>query len=185
MPTYVSMLRGINVSGQKLIKMGTLKKLYEALGFENVITYVQSGNVVFKSENQNSTLLEQILSDKIKDDFGYEVFVFVMTVEQLNNIVERNPLVNGADKVISSMYVTFLSIDPDMIGKEAIEVKKQDDEDLVFSNQAVYLYCPNGYGRTKLTNKLIESKLNVVATTRNWKTVNAMLEIALQRTSKS
>lgn len=87
MPTYVSMLRGINVSGQKLIKMGTLKKLYEALGFENVITYVQSGNVVFKSENQNSTLLEQILSDKIKDDFGYEVFVFVMTVEQLNNIV--------------------------------------------------------------------------------------------------
>lgn len=184
MPIYVSMLRGINVSGQKLIKMDALKKLYEALGFENVITYVQSGNVVFESENQHSTLLEQILSDKIKDDFGYEVYIFVMSIEKLKNIIARNPLVNGAYKEDSNMYVTFLSVDPNMIGKEAIEVKKQDSEDIVFSNEAVYLYCPNGYGKTKLTNKLIESKLNVVATTRNWKTVNALLNIALQRTSK-
>ena len=179
------MLRGINVSGQKLIKMEALKRLYEALGFENVITYVQSGNVVFESESQHSTLIEQILSDKIKDDFGYEVAVFVITVEQLSKIVERNPLVYGTGKEVSSLYVTFLSPYPDMIGKEDIEVKKQEGEDIIFSNEAVYLYCPNGYGTTKLTNKLIESKLNVVATTRNWKTVNALLEIALQRTSKS
>jgi uncharacterized protein (DUF1697 family) len=185
MPTYISMLRGINVSGQKLMKMEVLKRLYEALGFENVITYLQSGNVVFESESRNSTLLKQLLSDKIKDDFGYEVAVFVMTIEQLCKIIERNPLVYGIGKEVSSMYITFLSPDPDMTGKKDIEVKKQEGEDIIFSNEAVYLYCPNGYGSTKLTNKLIESKLNVDATTRNWKTVNALLEIALQRTSKS
>lgn len=178
MPIYISLLRGINVSGQKLMKMDALKKLYCSLGFEDVLTYVQSGNVIFRSENQSFKLLEELLSDKIKDEFGYEVYVFVMNVEQLHEIIKQNTLAYSAANDITSLYVTFLSQAFDIRGKRAVEIKKQESEDIVFGHKVVYIYCPDGYGRTKLTNKLIESKLNVIATTRNWKTVNALLELA-------
>lgn len=181
MPTYISMLRGINVSGQKLIKMDALKNLYESLGFEEVITYVQSGNVVFRAEECDTKLLAQKLSVKIKEVFEFDVDVIVKTINDYQLIVDRNPLVKDSDKELSSMYVTFLSSIPEKVDLKALEAKKQEDEEVVISDEVIYLYCPGGYGKTKLTNNFFESKLKVVATTRNWKTVNALLEIALRK----
>jgi len=180
MTTYISILRGINVSGQKLIKMDVLRKLYENLGFRNVTTYVQSGNVIFKGDDFEPTDLEQKISRQIKKDFGFEVPIFVLTIDKLKQIIYNNPFLNDPNKEHSFMHVTFLSSNAGYYEKETFESKKQDEEQISFSENAIYLYCPNGYGRTKLTNNFFESKLKVVATTRNWKTTNEIFKIANQ-----
>ena len=181
MPAYISMLRGINVSGQKLIKMDALKNLYESLDFEEVITYVQSGNVVFRAEACDAKTLAQKLSVKIKEVFDFDVEVIVKTVDDFHLIVDSNPFKSDFDKETFGIYITFLSSVPDKIDRTALEIKRSEDEEVVIFNDVVYLNCPCGYGKTKLTNNFFESKLKVVATTRNWKTVNALLGISLRK----
>jgi len=177
MPTYISILRGINVSGQKLIKMDALRKLYENLNFLNVTTYVQSGNVIFTTNDIELHELEQKIYHQIEKEFGFEVPVIVLTVDKLKHIIENNPFLNDPDKDPAYLHVTFLSSKSGNYDMRAIENKKQEGEEVSFSDNAVYLYCPNGYGRTKLTNNFIEAKLKVGATTRNWKTTNELFKI--------
>ena len=177
MTTYISMLRGINVSGQKLIKMDALRKLYENLGFINVITYLQSGNVIFTNKDQDPDKLGQIIRREIQKNFGFEVPVIVLTVDNLKQIIDHNPFIKDSNRDQSSLYVTFLSSKPDQFDTKVIEDKKQDKEEIIFSDNAVYLYCPDGYGRTKLSNNFLEAKLKVDATTRNWKTTNELYKI--------
>ena len=178
--TYISILRGINVSGQKLIKMDALRKLYEDLGFHNVTTYVQSGNVVFKGEDSELNNLEQRISQQIEKDFGFEVPIIVLTIDKLKQIINNNPFQNDLNKDHSYLHVTFLSSNPDHYDKETIESKKQNEEEISFSENAIYLYCPKGYGRTKMNNNFLEAKLKVLATTRNWKTTKELFKIAQQ-----
>ena len=182
MTTYISILRGINVSGHNLIKMDALRKLYENLGFQNVTTYVQSGNVVFTGNDIEVNELEQRITQQIEKDFGFNVPVIVLTLSKLKQIIENNPLLKNHNNNIDIAYlhVTFLSSKPDHYDQKKIEDKKQDEEEICFSDNAVYLYCPNGYGRTKLTNNFLEAKLKVGATTRNWKTTTELLKIAQQ-----
>lgn len=177
MTTYISMLRGINVSGQKLIKMEALRKLYENLGFINVITYLQSGNVIFTNKDQDPDKLGQIIRREIQKNFGFEVPVIVLTVDKLKQIIDHNPFINDSNKDQSSLYVTFLLSKPDQFDAKVIVDKKQDMEEIIFSDNAVYMYCPDGYGRTKLSNNFFEAKLKVDATTRNWKTTNELYKI--------
>ena len=178
MTIYISILRGINVSGQKLIKMDALRKMYENLGFRNVTTYVQSGNVVFSSDVIEPCILEGKISQQIEKVFGFIVPVIVMTSEKLKQIIDNNPFLKDANKDQAFLHVTFLSSKPSNYDQKAIEVKKQEGEDLSFSDDAIYLYCPNGYGNTKLTNNLFETKLKVRATTRNWKTTNELYKMS-------
>lgn len=180
METYISILRGINVSGQKLIKMDALRKRYENLGFHNVTTYVQSGNVVFVANDLEINRLEQTISQQIEKDFGFDVPVIVLTIENLKGIIGNNPFFDDPNKDPSFLHVTFLSSKPGHYDPKTIEAKKQSGEEILFADNAVYLYCPSGYGRTKLTNNFLEMKLKVRATTRNWKTVNELLKIANQ-----
>ena len=177
MITYISILRGINVSGQKLIKMDTLRKLFENLGFNNVLTYVQSGNVIFRSNDIELCQLEQKISLQIEKDFGFDVTVIILTVDKLKYIIDNNPFTKNPDKDPAFLHVTFLSSKPDNFDPKAIENKKQEGEEISFSDNAVYLYCPNGYGRTKLTNNFLEAKLKAGATTRNWKTTNELFKM--------
>jgi uncharacterized protein (DUF1697 family) len=178
MHTYISLLRGINVSGQRLIKMEALRALFSALEFNHVTTYLQSGNVVFTTGEQNSKVLEQLIARKIHSDFGFEVPVIVMKAEAFATIVEANPLAKDTQKDSSFLHVTFLSEPPVKFDKELLFEKKQTEEEIEFTADAIYLYCPGGYGRTKLTNTFLEAKLNVSATTRNWKTSTALLELS-------
>jgi len=180
MKTYISILRGINVSGQKLIKMDVLRKMVENLGFEKVKTYVQSGNVVFKAEETSFKEMEEKISAQIEKDFGFQVPVIVLDAEKLKQIIESNPFLKDTEKEVNFMHVTFLSNKPNEFDKKSIEDKKQEKEEIRFTDHAVYLYCPNGYGKTKITNNFIETKLKVLATTRNWKTTNELLRIALE-----
>jgi uncharacterized protein (DUF1697 family) len=180
MKTYISILRGINVSGHKLIKMEALRTSYENMGFSNVKTYVQSGNVIFSYEDIEINKLEEQIFQQIKKDFGFDVPIIVLSVEKLEEIIKSNPLRKDKSKEESFMHVTFLASKSETNNFDAIEEKKQDNEDIVFSDYAVYLYCPNGYGNTKLNNNFIETKLKVRATTRNWKTTNELFQIAKQ-----
>ena len=181
MITYISILRGINVSGQKLIKMDALRKLYENLGFHNVTTYLQSGNVIFRSNDIDTHKLEQKIFRQIEKEFGFEVPIIVLSIEKLKYVIDNNPFLKDTNKEIAFLHVTFLSSKPDSYDPKVIEGKKLEGEDVFFSDEAVYLYCPNGYGRTKLTNNFLETKLKVGATTRNWKTTNELLNLSQNR----
>jgi uncharacterized protein (DUF1697 family) len=178
MTTYISILRGINVSGQKLIKMDALKKTFENLKLENVRTYIQSGNVIFSGNETNEKELEEKIGKQIETDFGYHVPVIVLTAEKLKQLIEQNPFAKDTEKEIGFLHVTFLAGKPQQDDIKSIEDKKQKGEEIQISDKAVYLYCPHGYGKTKLTNSFIEGKLKVKATTRNWKTTNELLSMA-------
>jgi uncharacterized protein (DUF1697 family) len=177
MPTYVAMFRGINVGSDKIVKMERLRASFEALGFDSVRTYVQSGNVVFKSEQNSPARLSKKIEEKIQRDFGFSVPVLVKTSKEIEQIVSDNPLVKEKGIDHSKLHVTFLSDAPPKAAVEALEPLARGSERFRISNREIYLCCPDGYGRTKLSNNAIEKKLSVVATTRNWRTVNALLEM--------
>jgi len=177
MTTYISFLRGINVSGQKLIKMDALRTMYAALTFENIKTYVQSGNVIFCTAEIEASILEEKISRQIKITFGFDVPVVVLTADCLSDTIKNNPLAADESKDKAFLHVTFLADKPKALMPDILLTKKQDGEEIHFSDNAIYLFCPNGYGQTKLTNNFIESKLKVAATTRNWKTMNEILKI--------
>jgi len=122
--------------------------------------------------------LVTLISHQIKSDFGFEVPVLVLHATELREIVEKNPFTSDQNRDFRSIYITFLSSKPDQIDPEILHHKKVIGEELSLTEKAVYLYCPNGYGKTKLTNIFIENKLRVRATTRNWKTTNELLLIA-------
>lgn len=175
MKTYISILRGINVSGQNLIKMNALKEAYTDLGLKNVNTYIQSGNVIFQSEEGE---LKQKISEQIQKRFGFEVPLIILSVDDLKQIVENSPYKDDVTKDISHLYVTVLSsklVNPNI---ELAKAKQSPKEEFVVIENIVYLYCPNGYGKTKLTNVFWENLLKMKATTRNWKTINELLRIA-------
>ena len=181
MNTYISILRGINVSGKKNISMGPLRKMYEETGFKNVISYVQSGNIIFNDSTGLPSDLGKIISDRILVKFRIEVPVIVMTIETLKDIVENNPFISDPSKDPGFFHITFLADTPAAIDLEEIAAKKSAGEEAVVMGNTVYLYCPNGYGRTKLNNNFLENRLKVSATTRNWKTTNELLRIAQEK----
>lgn len=175
MKTYVSMLRGINVSGQKKIKMHELKTLYQSLDLKEVKTYIQSGNIVFRCPNTNSKELKKEIERKIKESFGFNIAVLIRTKDEFERVIERNPFLK---KDITKLHVTFLSDYQKKVPIKDINSVKEKSEEFSISGSEIYLFCPNGYGKSKLSNNFFEKKLNVSATTRNWKTVNKLLSIA-------
>lgn len=175
MNTYISMLRGINVAGKKRIKMDELKALYESLGFKNVKTYIQSGNVVFQCSDSNASKLVKKIGEEIKQSFGLTVTVVIRTKEEYKQVIKRNPF---QDKDLSKLHITFLSESVENPPIKRLEMAKSGMEEFDLSGKEIYLFCPNGYGRTKLTNNFFEKQLNISATTRNWRTVNALSAMA-------
>jgi len=178
MKTYISMLRGINVSGQKKIRMVELRSLYEALGMENVQTYVQSGNVVFDSPEQVATKLRESIEAQIESAFGFSVPVLIRTGDEFRRVIENHPFA-GEEAV--RVLVTFLYERPEKSKLEELSHYKDKVDAFAIGDQEIYLFCPGGYGKTKLSNTFFEKKLDVVATTRNWKSVNALYQMAHER----
>lgn len=174
MNTYISILRGINVSGKNIIKMADLRLQLEFLGFDGVITYIQSGNIVFKSEEQNSDKLQTVIRNHIKSKYGFIIPVLVLKPEYIKSIIDTLPF---TDIDPTKLHVTFLSTKCSNPPIDQIMDKKNGSELVHITEDAVYIYCPDGYGKTKLNNNFLEKKLNVTATTRNWKTVNKLLEL--------
>ena len=180
MQTFISILRGINVSGQKKILMTDLKILFESLDFKGIATYIQSGNVVFKSDSKISDIqLSKKIEKAISAKYHFEVPVIIRSSDELKNIISQNPFVKEKSIDLKKLHVTFLSETPN---KEKIDQIKQTDflpDRFVIKGNEIYLHIPDSYGETTLSNKFFENKLKVSATTRNWNTVNKLFEMTV------
>ncbi|WP_438710980.1 DUF1697 domain-containing protein [Aquimarina muelleri] len=182
MKTYIALLRGINVSGQKKIKMADLKSMLENLGFTSVTTYIQSGNVIFMNEEKNTKDLSAIIEKEILKKFSFDVPVLVLTREGLMDIYENNPYldrIKTEEIEDKKMYFTLLSTLPNFNGVQELLSNSYKPEEFEITDNTVYFFAANGYGKTKLNNNFFEKKLKSVATTRNLKTIVKLLELSL------
>lgn len=173
----VCMLRGINVSGQKKIQMALLKAMFEDLGFRNVSTYIQSGNVIFDHAPDKENILQKRIKQGIKEKFGFEVTTIIRKNPDLKGVISENPFLkrNAIDK--NRLYVCFLETEPDENQFSNI-ANDYSPEECALAGREIYLHLPNGAGRAKLNNNFFEQKLKLRATTRNWKTVNKLEELS-------
>jgi uncharacterized protein (DUF1697 family) len=184
MTTYITILRGINVSGHNLIKMAELKALFTTLKYAHVQTYIQSGNIVYQAKATDQQKLSATIQKEIKNTFGFEVPVITFSLAYLEKVIKASPFVKDITKDTAFLHVTFLSDTP---LQETITIIKKGDyknDAVEIKGNTIYLYCPDGYSKTKLTNGFLENKLKVTATTRNWKTTNELLRIAKEVTAK-
>ena len=176
--TYVCLLRGINVSGHKIIKMDQLRGACEALGLEDVKTYVQSGNVVFKAPVQAAGKLAEKIAGKVLRQFGFSVPVLVKTAEEISEVTRNNPFLKEKDIDPAKLHVTFLSRAPEKAALKMLDAIAAGPDRFRCSDEVIYLHCPGGYGETKLSNNALEKALSVSATTRNWNTVSKLHEMS-------
>ncbi len=178
METYISILRGINVGGKRMIKMEALREMFTGgLKFENVRSYIQSGNVLFQSKKSDPQKLAVLIEKTILKSFGFEVPVLVLMMDEMKRVVSNNPFLQDETRHAAHFHVTFLSAAPLSENVEKIKPETFAPDAFRVMDEAVYLYCPNKYSNSKLTNGFLENKLKVTATTRNWKTVLELVEM--------
>jgi uncharacterized protein (DUF1697 family) len=174
--TYVALLRGINLGARNKISMADLRELLAGLGAEDVTTYVQSGNVVFKTAMPARELAGAIETE-IRRDLGLDVAVLLRTPAELAALVERNPFSESVTEA-KELHVTLLANRPQAARVAQLDPQRSQPDEFRVVGREVYLHCPNGYGRSKLTNAYFEKQLALVATTRNWNTVTKLAELA-------
>lgn len=177
MKTYIALLRGINVSGHKMIKMEKLCEVLKELEFEKISTYIQSGNILFKSKIEDEKKLEKMISDLIYKHFGFDVPVIVVTPEDLKTTIKNNPFAKE-NIALPQPYVAFLSTVPAIWDLEVLKATNFQKDRFVVLEKNMYLHYADGAGSTKLSNAVIEKKLKLTATARNWKTVLKLVELS-------
>jgi len=175
MSTYIALLRGINVGGQKRVGMKDLQALVAGLGHADVTTYIQSGNIVLRSDDAPENVAQGI-EEAIAGELGLEVKVLVRSRDELAAVIEHNPCLPAANP--AHLHVTFLGEMPAPAALEALTVPAGASEEYRIVGREVYLHFPEGYGRTKLSNALWERKLRLAATTRNWNTIVTLHRLA-------
>jgi uncharacterized protein (DUF1697 family) len=178
MQTYISILRGINLGGHNSIKMYELKNLLSKRGLKNIETYIQSGNVIYQHKSISNAKLDTFIQDEILQQFKFEVPVITLTIDELKAIAKSNPFSKDKKKDTLFFHITFLSDEPQKENLDKIICLSYPPDEFIIIGKTVYLYCPNGYGNTKLSNKFLENKLKLSATTRNWKTTKELISIA-------
>ena len=171
MTTCVSLFRGINVGGHNKIRMDELKKVHEDLGLQDVVPYIQSGNVVFKSNSTDTASIRGQIKESVAKTFGFSVEVLVRTAEELREIIAKNPFAGQSEKETKWIVVLFLAARPDDAAQEDLFKSYAGPEELFVVDQEAYIYYPNSIGHSKLTNTLLEKKLKTAGTARNWNTV--------------
>ncbi len=183
MKQYISVLRGINVGGHRKILMADLKNLFIELGFFDVETYIQSGNVIFSAKNGLScSNLSVKIQQKIKEIYGFDVPSIIISAVDFIKVMQNNPYVKDHKK--EGLFLSFLSNIP--AEEELLEINKYSflpDKFEIFES-FVFGYCEGKYHQTKISNQFFEKKLNVSATTRNWKTVLKISEMVLPSSHK-
>jgi uncharacterized protein (DUF1697 family) len=180
MTRCVSLFRGINVGGHQAVPMNGLKELHEALGLKDVVTYIQSGNVVFSSDDADLAQLPRQIEDGFAQKFGFRVKVMVRTSAELQDIIDNNPFQDQTMKEPKRMLVLFLATHPESTAMEDLQKAYVGPEELCLIGQELYTYYPNGIGRSKLSLTLIEKKLKTIGTGRNWNTI-LQLQKLIQR----
>jgi len=174
------MLRGVNVGSHNRIKMDVLRHLYQSLKLEDPHTYVQSGNVIFRAKEKNTSKLAAKIQAEISKKCGCNPDVILRTTEELRSVVKANPFARRKDKDIEpgKLLVTFLQSDPAATASAAIANLKDYPEELHLIGRELYIYFPNGAGKSKLPWSKVDKLVGVTGTARNWNSVLAMLEMA-------
>ncbi len=178
MGVIISMLRGVNVGGHKKIKMDALRALYESLKLSDAQTYVQSGNVIFRTEERDLASLGKRIQNGIGRKFGFRPDVILRTASELRDVIARNPFAKRRGIEPSRLLVTFLAEDPGAEARDKVRSIEADPEELRIESRELYIYFPNGIGRAKLSLAAIERALKTPGTGRNWNSVTKMLEMA-------
>ncbi len=179
MPVYVSMLRGINVGGHKKIKMDRLRGSFEAMGFAQVKTYIQSGNVVFKASKAPPAALCNKIEAKILEDFGHSVSVIIRTADEMKQVVTNNPFLKQKGIDPDKLHVMFLSQAPTAAAVKQVSALTAPLEQIRCLGQELYLYLPNGVAESFVMKKPVDRLLAVTTTMRNWRTVNTLYQMCV------
>lgn len=180
MPVYLALLRGINVSGKNIIKMEDLRKRMEAAGYAAVETFIQSGNILFTSDEKPPDKIAMELEAFLKQEYGYDITVFVVTKKELIKAIDNNPYVDGRieeEAGFKKLYVTFLSGKPSAENIEKLRQAPIGQDEIEVTGQVLYFRLFSKASDSKLSNNLIESKLKLKATTRNWNTTLKLLAL--------
>lgn len=178
MNVVISLLRGINVGGHHQIKMEALRALYGSLGLQDVQTHIQSGNVVFRTGEQDLALLAKRIEDEIERSFGFRPSVIGRTASELRSVIARNPFADRQDTDPSKLLVLFLASEPDADARDAVLAIPADPEELRLNGRELYIYFPDGMARPKLSLPRLEKALKTPGTGRNWNTVMKLLAMA-------
>jgi uncharacterized protein (DUF1697 family) len=178
MPVWISMLRGVNLGPHNRIQMEALRKLFESLKLEGPRTYVQSGNVIFRTKEKNSASLAKKIQAGIESSFGFRPDVILRTVEEMRKAVAASPFANRSDVEPGKLLVTFLAGEPGREAPATIAGFKEYPEELHLKGRELYIYFPGGVGRSKLPWSKMDKLLKTSGTARNWNSVTKMLEMA-------
>jgi uncharacterized protein (DUF1697 family) len=176
-PRYVALLRSVNIGGYGRMAMNDLRGTFGSLGYDDVVTYIQSGNVLFSTSSRSEDAIVEAIENRIAHDFGDSPAVLLRTVTDLRRIGSKSPFAKkGADP--ARHHVTFLDEAPSKAALQALQLPPSGKDELVVDGREVYVNTPNGYAGTKYTGTFIERRLGVVSTTRNWNTVTKLCELA-------
>ena len=178
MPVLISLLRGVNVGGHHKVKMDELRALYESLGFEDVQTYINSGNIVFRTGARDLVRLRQRIEDAIERACGFRPGVVLRTPSDLRGVIARNPFATRPGMDPSRLAIHFLAADPSAEARQQVLAIDTAPEELHIDGPELYIYFPNGMARPKLSMPLVEKTLRTSGTSRNWNTVRKLLEMA-------
>ena len=174
--TWIAFFRGINVGGNNPLPMKTLPALLETCGCTEAKTYIQSGNVVFRSSVTNATKLEGTIAKAVHAKHGHQPRVMVLSSKELARAVKRNPYPQ-ADQEPKSLHLFFLGGKPQKAGLAKLAVLRADGEEFVLDGSVFYLHAPQGVGKSKLA-VAVDRALGVETTARNWRTCQKVLEMA-------
>lgn len=180
MPVLISMLRGVNLGSHNRIKMDDLRALYESLQLREPRTYVQSGNVIFHAKGKNQASLARKIQEGIGGKFGFRPEVIIRTADDLKQALAANPFRTRRDVEPSKLLITFLSAQPGREAQAALRNLKVQREELHLIGRELYIYFPDGIGKSRLPWSSVEKLLKVTGTARNLNSVVKMLEIAEQ-----
>ena len=190
MPIIISMLRGVNVGPHNRIKMDALRALYVSLKLDDPRTYVQSGNVIFRipasrRNEKNLTQLAKEIQDALARNFSFQPEVILRTLEEFTNAIAANPSAARKDLDPARLLVTFLASEPSTEARARLLALKPNPEEMHLVGRELYIYFPNGIGRSKLQWSALDKKLETTGTARNWTSVISMLEIAQEMAAAS
>lgn len=176
--TLISLLRAINLAGHKQVAMPVLRDFFTGLGFSDVRTLLQTGNIIFRSEAQNANDLERLLESEAKAQLGLDTDFFVRTAKDWKALVDANPFPDEAKSDPSHLVVMFLKDAPQAKSLQALRASIRGPEIVDLVGRQAYIVYPAGIGRSRLTNALVESKLGFRGTGRNWNTVRKIASLA-------
>jgi len=176
-PRYVALLRSVNVAGHGRLAMDELRASFDALGYADVTTYIQTGNVLFSTGSRSESALAAAIEQRLAEDFGDSPAVLLRSVADLRRVGTSSPYAKaGADK--ARHHVTFLATVPSKAALDALRLPPSGRDELVVDGKEIYVHTPDGYADTKYTGTFLERRLGVVSTTRNWNTVTKLCELA-------